>query len=106
MEPLAAASHSSDIVLSTTEALQKDLLVKDEKRAQNHDDDIASIFSAANTSAVLVPSFAINLKHLFFRENCHGLVDKWGFLVSSKETLMMVMMVMMMMMMMMMLEMF
>ena len=91
MEPLAAALHSSDIVLSTTEALQKDLLVKDEKRAQNHDDDIASIFSAANTSAVLVPSlelFAINPKHLFFRENCHGLVDKWGFLVSSKETLM------------------
>ena len=79
---------NSDIVLSTTKTLQKDLLVKDKKRAQNHDDDFASIFSAANTSAVLVPSlelFSINLKHLFFRENCHGLVDKWGFLVSSKD---------------------
>ena len=65
---------NSDIALSTTKTLQKDLLVKDEKRAQNHDDDIASIFSAANTSAVLVPSlelFAINPKHLFFRANCH-----------------------------------
>ena len=82
---------NSDIALSTTKTLQKDLLIKDEKRAQNHD---ASIFSAANTSAVLVPSlelFASNLKHLF-RENCHGLVDKWVFLVSSIETVMTVMM--------------
>ena len=85
---------NSDIVLSTTKTLQKDLLVKDEKRAQNHDDDLASIFSPANSSAVLVPSlelFASNLKHLF-RENCHGLVDKWVFLVSSIETVMKVMM--------------